>query len=191
MRELFAYGVIVTLLLVIVRVRVLPDQRSRVMRVVQGEWLRYDRYFVTVNLLVKAVRVFVYSLVVLTAVGLLFSTPDTGLSSVDTFVAGVVAVATTYQLSIHLERGYVETLAFLRRTREDYLRGHDTEAVSTPVVLVVYTVLFAAGLGGGLVSATLLFPLPVFTDPAPGARLGLALVLLVAGFVVAVYDVFA
>jgi hypothetical protein len=105
MRTLFAYGVVVTLLLVVGRVRLLPKWGSSAMRAIQGDWLAYDFRFSFVRHLLKAVRLFVYSLVTLTAIGLLFSTPETGLSSFDTFVAGVVAVVTTYQYRPRSSRG--------------------------------------------------------------------------------------
>ena len=191
MRTLFAYGVVVTLLLVVGRVRLLPKWGSSAMRAIQGDWLAYDFRFSFVRHLLKAVRLFVYSLVTLTAIGLLFSTPETGLSSFDTFVAGVVAVVTTNQISTAFESGYVSTLAFLDRTRADYLRGTDPEPVRDPVLVVVYTVLFAAGLVGGLVSATLLFPVPRFSELSGGVRVGVYLILLVVGFLGAVYDVYS
>jgi len=191
MKAFFAYGVVVTLLMVIGRVRLLPERESLVMEFVRGDWLISDFYFSVAELLVKAVRMFVYSLLVLTAIGLLFSTPETGLSSFDTLVAGIVAVATTYQISINFESGYLGTLAFLDWTREDYLRGSETEPVDEFVLVAVYTILFAAGLIGGLASATLLFPVPRFSELSPGLRGAIIVVLLVTGFFGAVYDVFS
>jgi hypothetical protein len=63
--------------------------------------------------------------------------------------------------------------------------------VRDPVLVVVYTVLFAAGLVGGLVSATLLFPVPRFSELSGGVRVGVYLILLVVGFLGAVYDVYS